>query len=85
MATTTRKTAKKPAKKVAKRAGKKTGKKSAPTLKQLVARTQKIHADLTQLLALMRRMGGGGNAEISTDLESNGSAKIIQPLAPGGD
>mgnify|MGYP001119557514 CR=1 FL=1 len=83
MATTTRKTAKKPAKKVAKRAGKKTGKKSAPTLKQLVARTQKIHADLTQLLALMRRMGGGGNAGVVTRCEAISAAELDLELGQG--
>jgi hypothetical protein len=75
MATTTKKTAKKAAKKTAR----KTGKKAAPTLKQLVTRTQKIHGELTQLLALMRRMGGTNEVPIDTDLESS-PVKIIQPL-----
>ena len=75
MATTTKKRAKKPAKK----ATKKVAKKAAPSLKQLLVRTQKIHADLTALLALMRRMGGSGDVAISTDLESGG-AKLIKPL-----
>ena len=75
MATTTKKTAKK----VAGKTARKTGKKTVPTLKQLVSRTQKIHGELTELLALMRRMGGTGEVQVDTDLESS-PVKFIQPL-----
>ena len=74
MATTTKKRAKKPVKKAVKKA--------VPTVKQLLARTQKIQAELTELIALMRRFAGRGDVVINTDLESSGGAKIIQPLVP---
>jgi len=77
MATATKKRTKKPAKKAVKKAVKK----AAPTVKQLLARIQKIQAELTELIALMRRFAGGGDVVI-TDLESGGGAKIIQPLVP---
>ena len=77
MATTTKKRTKKAAKKPAKKAVKK----AVPTVKQLLARTQKIQAELTELIALMRRLVGGGDV-VRTDLESSGGAKIIQPLVP---
>ena len=85
MATATKKRAKKPAKtavkKAVKTAVKKAAKKGVPTLKQLLVRTEKVQAELTELIALMRRFAGGGDVVI-TDLESGGGAKIIQPLVP---
>jgi hypothetical protein len=77
MATATKKRTKKPAKKAVKKAVKK----AAPTVKQLLARIQKIQAELTELIALMRRLVGGGDV-VTSDLESSGGAKIIQPLVP---
>ncbi|MEO5882865.1 MAG: hypothetical protein ABIQ06_10665 [Caldimonas sp.] len=76
MATTTKKRAKKPAKTAVKKAAKK----AAPTLKQLLVRTQKVQAQLTELIALMRRLTGSRKVVISTDLESNGGAKLIKTL-----
>ena len=77
MATATKKRTKKPAKKAVKKAVKK----AAPTVKQLLVRTEKLQAELTELIALMRRLVGGGDV-VSSDLESSGGAKIIQPLVP---
>ena len=77
MATTTKKRTKKAAKKPAKKAVKK----GVPTLKQLLVRTEKLQAELTELIALMRRLVGGGDV-VSSDLESSGGAKIIRPLMP---
>ena len=82
MATTTKKTAKKTARKTANKAVSKKAKKASPNLKQLVDRTQKIQAELAELLALMRRMVASQGSTISTDLESDGSAKIIKTLNP---
>jgi hypothetical protein len=81
MATATKKRAKKPAKTAVKKAVRKAAKKGVPTLKQLLVRTEKLQAELTELIALLRRSAGGGEVVI-TDLESSGGAKIIQPLMP---
>ena len=80
MATATKKRAKKPSKTAVKKAVKKAAKKGVPTLEQLLVRTEKLQAELTELIALMRRFADGGNVVMNTDLESNGGAKIIQPL-----
>ena len=80
MATTTKKRARKPAKTAVKKAAKTVAKTGVPTLRQLLARSEKLQGELTELIALMRRFVGGGNVVMNTDLESNGGAKIIQPL-----
>ena len=81
MATATKKRAKKPAKTAVKKAVKKAAKKGVPTLEQILVRTEKLQAELTELIALMRRIAGGGDVLI-TDLEASVGAKIIQPLVP---